>query len=194
MQESSELGEILRNDSIWRCLRRKIRQVAINPSMEVEKLKASLWKAKQAELYGLRNYLGEGDFEMSTEDNKRVVRRFITEVLGGGNVSVMDELLAPNYANASMGVTSREGFKGVISSLKTAIPARGFEISNLVAEGDSVVFRGNMHFTLASGKKVSARVITYYRLSNGKIVEDEPLSMPPLTEVLGGMMPPKSGS
>jgi ketosteroid isomerase-like protein len=64
----------------------------------------------------------------------------------------------------------------------------------VIAEGDSVVFRGNVNFTLASGKKVSVRVITYYRLADGKIVEDEPISRPPLTEVLGGMMPPKSGS
>ena len=130
---------------------------------------------------------------MSIDKNKAVVRRFITEVLGGGNIGVMEELLAPNYTNPSMGVTNRDGFKAVISSLK-AIPIRKFEITNLVAEGDSVVFRGNMHFTPTSGKVVSARVITYYRLSNGFIVEDEPISMPPLTEVLGGIMPQKPGS
>ena len=128
---------------------------------------------------------------MSIEKNKAVVRRFITEVLGGGKVDVLNELLAPNYTNPSMGVTNRDGFKAVISSL-AAIPIRKFEITNLVAEGDSVVFRGNMRFTPASGKEVSARVITYYRLSNGLIVEDEPISMPPLTEVLGGMMPKPS--
>ena len=111
---------------------------------------------------------------MSIDKNKAVVRRFITEVLGGGNIGVMEELLAPNYTNPSMGVTNRDGFKAVISSLK-AIPIRKFEITNLVAEGDSVVFRGNMHFTPTSGKVVSARVITYYRLSNGLIVEDEPI-------------------
>jgi predicted SnoaL-like aldol condensation-catalyzing enzyme len=128
---------------------------------------------------------------MSLEKNKAVVRRFITEVLGGGKAGVINEVLAPNYTNPSMGVTNRDGFKAVISSLAT-IPIRKFEITNLVAEGDSVVFRGNMHFTPASGKEVSARVITYYRLSNGLIVEDEPISMPPLTEVLGGMMPKPS--
>jgi predicted SnoaL-like aldol condensation-catalyzing enzyme len=135
-----------------------------------------------------------GESEMSTEENKRVVRRFITEVLAGGKVDVMDELLAPDYANPSMGVTNRTAFKAVISGLKASVPGRDFEITDLVAEGDSVVFRGNMHFTPASGKKVSARVLTYYRLSNGKIVVDEPLSSPPLTEILGGMMPPKAGS
>ena len=131
---------------------------------------------------------------MTTDGNKDVVRRFVKEVLSGGNIDLIDELVAPNYVNPSMGVTNRTGFKGVVSGLKASAPARDFEIADLVAEGDSVVFRGNMNFTLASGKKVSARVITYYRLANGKIVEDEPISTPPLTEVLGDMMPPKSGS
>jgi len=131
---------------------------------------------------------------MSTDKNKAVVRQFIKEVLGNGNTDLIDELLAPEYMNLSMGVTNRAGFKSVISGLKASMPARDFEIVNLVAEGDSVVFRGNMNVTLANGKKVSARDITYYRLVNGKIVEDEPISSPPLTELLADMMPPKSGT
>ena len=131
---------------------------------------------------------------MTTDGNKAIVRRFIKEILGGGNIDLINELLAPDYANPSMGVTNRTGFKAVISGLKASAPARDFEIANLIAEGDSVVFRGNMNFTLASGKKASARVITYYRLVDGKIVEDEPISTPPLTELLADMMPPKSGS
>ena len=131
---------------------------------------------------------------MTTEGNKDIVRRFIKEVLGGGNIDLIDELLAPNYVNPSMGVTNRTGFKAVISGLKTSASARDFEIADVVAEGDSVVFRGNMNVTLANGKKVSARVITYYRLVDGKIVEDEPISNPPLSELLASMMPPKSGS
>jgi predicted SnoaL-like aldol condensation-catalyzing enzyme len=131
---------------------------------------------------------------MTNDENKAIVRRFIKEVLGSGNIDVIDELLAPNYMNPSMGVTNREGFKAVISGLKATAPTRDFEITDLVAEGNSVVFRGNMNFTLANGKKTSARVLTYYRLVDGKIVEDEPISTPPLTEILSGMMPPKSGS
>ena len=128
---------------------------------------------------------------MITVENKAIVLRFIKQVLGGGNIDLIDELLAPNYMNPSMGVSNRDGFKAVISGLKATAPARDFEISDVVAEGDSVVFRGKMNFTMASGKKVSARVITYYRLVDGKIVEDEPISSPPLTELLAEMMPPK---
>ena len=131
---------------------------------------------------------------MTTDGNKAIVLRFIKEVLGGGNIDLIDELLAPDYVNLSMGVTNRTGFKAVISGLKTSALARDFEIADVVAEGDSVVFRGNMNVTLASGKMASARVITYYRLIDGKIVEDEPISTPPLTELLADMMPPKSGS
>ena len=50
---------------------------------------------------------------MSTEENKAVVRRFITEVLVGGDVDVADEVLAPNYMNRAMG-TYREAFKAFI--------------------------------------------------------------------------------
>ena len=128
---------------------------------------------------------------MTNDENKAIVRRFIKEVLGGGNIDLIDELLAPDYVNPSMGVTNRTGFKAVISGLKTSAPTRDFDIADVVAEGDSVVFRGNMNVTLSSGKKVSARVITYYRLVDGKIVEDEPISTPPLTELLSSMMPPK---
>ncbi len=131
---------------------------------------------------------------MNTNENKTIVRRFIKEVLGEGNIEVIDELITSDYVNPSMGVTNRAGFKAVISGLKASAPARDFEIADLVAEGDSVVFRGNMNFTLSNGKKVSARVLTYYRLVDGKIAEDEPISTPPLTEILGNMMPPKSGA
>jgi len=128
---------------------------------------------------------------MTNDRNKVIVRKFIQEVLGKGNIDLIDELLAPDYVNPSMSVTNRTGFKAVVSGLKASIPERDFDIGNLVAEGDSVVFRGNMNVTLDSGKKVSARVITYYRLVDGKIVEDEPISTPPLSELLAGMMPPK---
>lgn len=93
--------------------------------------------------------------------------------------------------NPSMGVTNRDGFKAVVSGLKAALPTRDFDVGDLVAEDDSVVFWGNMHITLASGKKVTTRVITFYRLAGGKIVEDEPISTPPLAELLRGAMPPK---
>lgn len=131
---------------------------------------------------------------MTTDNNKAVVRRFIKEVLAGGNVDLVDELLAPSYVNRAFGASNRAAFKKVVSGLKSAMPARDFKIEDLVAEGNSVVFRGTTNMTLASGKKVTARIITYYRLAKGKIVEDDPMAVPDLNQLMGGMMPPTSGS
>jgi predicted SnoaL-like aldol condensation-catalyzing enzyme len=130
---------------------------------------------------------------MSIVKNKAVVRRFIKEVLGAGNVDLIDELLAPNYVNPSFGASSRAAFKGVVSGLKAAMPVRDFKTENLIAEGNSVVFRGTLNTTIG-GKKVSARIITYYRLAKGKIVEDDPISTPDLSQMLASMMPPPSHS
>jgi hypothetical protein len=44
-----------------------------------------------------------GEPSMGTEENKAVVRRFMSEVVGGGNLDVADEVLAPNYVNLAMG-------------------------------------------------------------------------------------------
>ena len=42
----------------------------------------------------------------STEQNKAVVRRFMTECLQGGNLAVLDEVLAPNYVNPAYSTKS----------------------------------------------------------------------------------------
>ena len=137
---------------------------------------------------------------MSTEQNKAVVRRFITEVLTGRNIGLADELLAPNYVNRMMG-TDLAGFKAMVAGLRAALPDIRFEIENLVAEGDAVVARFTMEATHTgslmgespTGKKFSARGLTYYRLANGRIVEDDPMTTPDLMQVLGIQMPAQPG-
>jgi predicted ester cyclase len=127
---------------------------------------------------------------MSTEQNKAVVRRFMTEVLAGGNIALVDELLAPNYVNRATG-TDREATKGVFTALRAALPGLRFQIENLVAEGDAVVARFTIEATIA-GKPGSGRGLTYYGLANGRIVEDDPITVPDLASILGSQMsPPK---
>lgn len=124
---------------------------------------------------------------MSTEQNKAVVRRFITEVLSGSNVSLCDELLAPNYVNRSMG-TDLAAFKAMLHSLSAALPGLRTDLEDLVAEGDVVVARYTLETTDSAGKPISARGLTYYRLADGKIVEDDPITAPDLTQVIGELM------
>lgn len=133
---------------------------------------------------------------MSTEQNKSVVRRFITEVLSGRNVSLADEVLAPNYVNRMTG-TGLAPFKGMLANMGSALTNVRYDIDDLVAEGDAVVARWAMEATHTgslmgespTGKKVAARGLTYYRLDNGQIVEDDPMSTPDLLQALGIHMP-----
>ena len=133
---------------------------------------------------------------MSTEQNKAVVHRFITEALSGRNVDLADEVLAPNYANRMTGA-DLAAFKGMLTGMRSALSDARFDVDELVAEGDAVVARWKMEAThsgslmgeVPTGKKISARGLTYYRLKDGKIVEDDPMSTPDLMQALGIQMP-----
>jgi predicted ester cyclase len=137
---------------------------------------------------------------MSTEQNKAVVRRFITEALSGRNVGMAEEVLAPNYANRLTGA-DLAAFKGFLTGMKSALTDVQFDIADLVAEGDSVVARWKMEATHTgslmgeppTGKRISARGLTYYRLDNGRIVEDDPVSTTDLLQELGIQVPAPTG-
>jgi predicted ester cyclase len=89
------------------------------------------------------------------------------------------------------------GFKGMLTGMSAALSDVQMEIDELVAEGDSVVARWNMAATHTgslmgeepTGKRVSTRGLTYYRLVDGRIAEDDPLSSPDLIQMLGIQMP-----
>ena len=123
---------------------------------------------------------------MSIDENKAVVRRFLTAISSGGNIDLIDELVAPNYVNRGMGNVDLAGFKAMLSGMQGA---SDFAIDDLVAEGDAVVLRSTMNITLGSGQKISARAITFYRLAGGRIVEDDTMTTPDLAQILGGQVP-----
>jgi len=125
---------------------------------------------------------------MSTEQNKAVVRRFVTEVLVGGNVDLVDELLGGSYVNIGMGGMDRAAFKAWLAA-NSAGPGGKMEIRDLVAEGDAVVARFTYAITLPDGQKIEARGLTYYRLADGRIVEDDPITSPDLMQAFAAQMP-----
>ena len=125
---------------------------------------------------------------MSTEQNKAVVRRFITEVLVGGHVDLVDDLLAANYVNRGMGGMDRTGFKAWLNA-NSAGPGGRMEIVDLVAEGDAVVARFNYAITLPNGEPITARGLTFYRLADGRIVEDDPITTPDLMQAFAALTP-----
>lgn len=113
---------------------------------------------------------------MSSEQNKAVVRRFTYDILAGGNVDLIDELVAPNYINHGLGGAGRGVFKEAVAGMQALRPL--IAIKELVAEGDAVVARLVYELTPPGGEQLMVEGLTYYRLANGQIVEDDPMTRP----------------
>ena len=124
---------------------------------------------------------------MATNNNKDVVQRFVKEVLAGGQLDRIDELVAPGYVNRAFGA-GLEAFKGMLAGLSAALPDRRFDIEDLVADGDAVVIRFTSEMRDGNGKTISLRGLTFYRLADGKIVEDDPITTPDLAQELGALL------
>jgi len=127
---------------------------------------------------------------MGTEENKAVVRRFMSEVTGGGNLDVADEVLAPNYVNVALGGADLAGLKAMVAATSAALREQRFEDEELAAEGDAVFARFNYIVTRPDGSTVTARALAYYRLAAGRIVVNDVMFDPDLMSVLGPLMAP----
>ena len=113
---------------------------------------------------------------MSTEQNKAVVRRFIEASLNAMNSDLVDELFAPDYTN-HMVPGGIEGFKQFFTLIRSTYPdlKMNYKIERLMAEGEYVMVRASSHISY-DGKEATGSGLGEYRLVNGKIVEDWPLS------------------
>jgi len=120
---------------------------------------------------------------MSTEQNKAVVRQMVEEILNQGNISLVDDLFAPAYAEHEElppGMPrDREGFAMLIPVMHSAFPDFKATIEDMIAEGDRVVLRmtwsgtqkGEWMGMPPSGKSMSIGVIDILRIVGGKFVE-----------------------
>ncbi|HEX2783908.1 MAG TPA: nuclear transport factor 2 family protein [Ilumatobacteraceae bacterium] len=131
---------------------------------------------------------------MGTEENKAVVRRFMTEVLAGGNLDVVDEVVAPNYVNVAMGGADIAGLKAMVAAMRVVVKEQRLEDEELMAEGDAVFARFSYVLNLFDGTTTTVRAMAYYRLANGRIVVNDVMFDPDLMQGLGPLMAPPSGA
>jgi steroid delta-isomerase-like uncharacterized protein len=118
----------------------------------------------------------------SVQDNKAVIRQYLEEAWNLKNLGILDQLTASNYSRYISGQASpldREGQKQRIASFHQGLPDVHLTLEDMVAEGDKVVFRINLHGTHTgtllgvppTGKQVTISAIDIARLADGKIVE-----------------------
>jgi steroid delta-isomerase-like uncharacterized protein len=126
----------------------------------------------------------QGECGMSaTEQNKSFVRRFLEEVIVGGNMALLDQLFAADFhwhGNSFGDVQGLDNFKQVLNPFLSAFSDLGIEIEDMVAEGDRVVCRftarathsGNFMGLPPTGKTAVWAGNPSYRLAGGMIVEE----------------------
>ena len=119
---------------------------------------------------------------MSAADNKAVIRRLYNEVFQGWHLSVIDDLVAPDFVGHEMPAGTPpgpEGFRQFYARLRSAFPDLRYTIDDLLAEGDKVVVRWTWSCTHAgvfrgivpTGRRATVTGMAIYRLAGGKIVE-----------------------
>ena len=119
---------------------------------------------------------------MMMADNKAVFRRFYEETWNTGNVSILDEVLAPDFINheiADGDVSNRELYKRAVSETHRGLPDFTLAIDALIAEGDTVVGRWHWRGTHTgaapwgepTGQEMTATGITIVRVVDGKITD-----------------------
>ena len=120
---------------------------------------------------------------MSTEQNKALVRQLVEEAINQGNISMIDELLIPDFVEHEElppGIPpGREAPKVLFTMLRSAFPDIKATIEHLIAEGDEIVLHmtwtgtheGEFMGIPPTGKRISINVIDILGMAEGKCVE-----------------------
>lgn len=119
---------------------------------------------------------------MTTEENKALVRRLLEEGFNTGNKAVFDAMLADDFEDhdpSQAAVADREGLEQYWAALCAGFPDQHTAIDDLIAEGDRVVKRatwrgthtGKFNGLPPTGRSVTLKVISIYRIEDGKVKE-----------------------
>lgn len=150
-------------------------------------------------------------YASDTEHNKALFKSFVQEVMNKGDLSVVDELLSPDFVEHEPmppgTPAGREGCKAFFAMFHKAFPDTKVTIDQLIAEGDKVVAletwtgtnKGPFMGAPATGKTVSFQCVDIVLMKDGKAVEhwgaaDRLGMMQQLHPEMGMVQPKKSGS
>ena len=116
-----------------------------------------------------------------SEENKALVRRYIEEALGKGELSVIEEIFAPGAVSHTPNgdLIGPEGLKEPVTMRRNAFPDLTVTIDDQIAEGDKVVtrltfsgtHRGDYRGVAATGRQATWSQIAIARIEDGMIVE-----------------------
>src|SRR5262245_23092064 len=119
---------------------------------------------------------------MSTEENKRLVRRYIEEIVNTGNVDDVAEFISSDYRDShdkSGQSSGLEGAKQHILGVRQTYPDLKVTVEQQIAEGDWVVsritargtHRGTWLGMKPTGKAIEITGVNIDRVVDGRIIE-----------------------
>jgi steroid delta-isomerase-like uncharacterized protein len=118
-----------------------------------------------------------------SEPNKAIVRRLFEELWNKGNLSLADQLFAPNYEHHDASTLDfgrgPESEKKRATLYRTAFPDIQLTMEEVIAEGEIVMTRwscrgthkGDLSGIAPTGKQINISGVTIARLANGKMAE-----------------------
>lgn len=132
---------------------------------------------------------------MSSNVNKDVIIRFITEVWNGSNLNRLDDLIDPAYYDYTYEPRNREGLERALMYMNAAYPGHESIIEEIVGEGDTVgvclTIRGThagipVRGIPASGKPFEIGAYRFFKVRDGKILSHRGLlDLPSLLQQIG---------
>ena len=119
---------------------------------------------------------------MSEDDNKAIIRRYWEGKWNDRQPAVLDELQTPHVVNhgTAMEINGIEEYRQVYGMYLSAFHNTEIVIEDLIAEGDKVasrvklcaVHKGELAGVPPTGKTVTIRIFTMFRLVEGRIAEE----------------------
>lgn len=120
---------------------------------------------------------------MPTAENKDICRRFFDGVVSQGDLSLVDEICAPDYRlHATLSgpeAIDREALKELVTAWRSSFPDGKIAIEDIVAEGELVAARmleqgthsGEFKGISPTGRPVAYGSMTFLRVVDGRITD-----------------------
>lgn len=109
-------------------------------------------------------------------ESRKAVFRHLVDLYAAGNVSALDQFIAPNYVgHVSVGDRDLEGFRQSILHFHNLFiyAEDSFEVNDQLVDGEKVATRMTAHVKVrATGEPVTLIGINIARIVDGKVVEE----------------------
>ena len=119
----------------------------------------------------------------SIEANEALVHRYFNDLMTGGDLSVIEEIIAENFSfhipTLPEPIRGRDGMRGFVNGLRTGFPDIKFTVERQAAEGNKVAARWFIEGTHngpflgmpPTGNHIKDQGIDIFIMANGKIAE-----------------------